>query len=117
MIMTALGNYEGMMRVLIGFEICDLELFEKKNESDNINALFEFEHLKAKIENYQIRDTHILYSMGIDFEHAPAEPIEKMIEYFNTPEKCILHKYYCNNNIMPSWDEWTGQLDRVNEKV
>lgn len=117
MIMTALGNYEGMMRILVGFKVCDIALFERKNSRDNINALFEFEHLKTKIENYEIRDNYILYSMGVDFEHAPAEPIEKMIEYFNTPKKCIYHKYYCNNTIIPHWGEWIEQLEMVHEKL
>jgi hypothetical protein len=54
--------------------------------------------------------------MGISMEHAPADPIEHMIDYFNTPAKSLHHKYYCNNNTHPEWQDWVDILSEVTEK-
>lgn len=117
MIMTWLGNSDGLMRILVGFQIADQTIFLGKNDIENINALFEFAGYKAKIESTEIRYDHVLFSMGISMEHAPADPIERMIDYFNTPTKSLYHKYYCNNNTHPEWQQWTDSVMALDEKV
>lgn len=114
--MTGLGNFEGMMRILIGFQIADMTEFTRKNDIENINALLEMMHFRAKIESSEIHDGHVLFSMEISMEHAPADPIEQMIEYFNTPKKSLSHKYYANNTSHPEWKKWIDALAEVEEK-
>jgi hypothetical protein len=36
-----LGQFAGMMRILVGFQIADRVIFSGKNDIENINALFE----------------------------------------------------------------------------
>lgn len=105
------------MRILIGFQIADMAEFTHKNDTENINALFEINGYKAKVESSEIRDDHILLSMGISFDHVPADPIECMISYFNTPIKSLYHKYYCNNNTHPEWQDWVAAVDILDEKI
>jgi len=115
--MTGLGNFDGLMRILVGFQIADIREFTEKNDTENINALFEFAGYKAKIESSEIHDDHVLFSMGISMEHTPSDPIERMIAYFNTPKKCLFHKYYCNNNTHPEWQDLIVAVSRLDEKI
>jgi hypothetical protein len=117
LVMTWLGQFAGMMRILVGFQIADQAIFSGKNDIENINALFEFAWYRAKVESSEIRDDHVLFSMGISMEHTPADPIERMIDYFNTPTKSLYHKYYCNNNTHPEWQQWTDSVTALDEKV
>ena len=116
MLMTGLGSFDGMMRILVGYQIADIPEFTHKNDIGNINALFELANYHTMIESMEIRNDHILFSMGISMEHAPVDPIECMIEYFNTPRKCLYHKYYRNNNTHPEWNDWIWELAQVMEK-
>lgn len=116
MVMSGLGNFDGMMRILVGFHITDVWGFENKNDRENIDAFLEFAWYHARIESFVLQGDHVLYSLGIDMNHAPADPIEAIITYFNTPSKILFHKYYCNNSQRPEWDYWVTELAAATEK-
>jgi hypothetical protein len=117
MVFSPLGTFEGLMRFLIGFAIADPDGFAKKCDKENIDSMFRFYELHAKIESFESDGKYALVSMGIDPRHAPADPAERLIAHFNAGSKTVFHKYYCSNTAKTPWNEWTKLLDDVPEKA